>query len=643
MIVLDFETFGRIDLSAAGAWHYASDPASDVLIMAYQIDAGAVGTWVPGQPIPADLQRALDAGQDVLAHNAQFDRAIWECIAQPHYGFPPVKGRWLDSRVLCALAGLPRSLEQAAAALGLEQQKQIDGKRLIKLFSLPHRSGLFEDRARPADHPEDWKRFVEYCRQDVCTTAALVERLRAFFPQLEQDHPCWEVDYQMGRRGVLADLELSEAIAQTAERLMTEIERECRELTGGIAPGQVSALTAWLRERGADFETLGEIEILEAFETDLAPDVRRVLELRLEGSKSAWRKVYAIREAVGPDNRLRNQLVYADTHTYRWTGRGVQPQNLPRPRIKPNVIADAIEVLRHQPDAFELLFSKPIETLSSLMRATLRAPEGSVLARSDFSKIEVVVLAWLANDPTMLGALNRGEDLYRQLSSAIYGVPPEAVTDEQRHTGKGGILGGGYGAGWRAFQESCRKQGLKVEPALAKATITAYRSKYEPIVQFWEDLERAAIRATATGSPQPVGRHLTFTREDRWLLCRLPSGRSLAWFEPRVKRVEKRGGVTPELRFTAIGRNGKPVPNHTFGGRLCENVVSSTARDLLAESLIAAEREGLNPVLTVHDEIVCEGPAGIAEAIGQIMLRRPAWASDLPVGAEWKEALRYGK
>ena len=495
----------------------------------------------------------------------------------------------------------------------------------------------------PADAPTDWALFMEYCCQDVRTTVALVDRLKGYLSQLELDHPCWEADYRMACRGILADLDLAAAVARVAEPLMAAIEDETARLTGGIGPSQVQALTTWLHGQGVHFESLGETEIGEALAGPLPDVVRRVLELRLEGSRSSWRKVYAIQEAATADGRLHDQLAYASTHTYRWTGRGVQLQNLPRPRIKADAIADAIAVLLRDPDAFPLLFARPIETLSSLMRSLLRAPDGLRLGVCDFSKIEVVILAWLAGDVETVAALHRGDDLYKHLASRISKVPVEAVTKEQRHTGKSGILGGGYGAGWKAFQASCRIQNLHIDERLARAVIEAYREKHAPVVKFWADLERAAIRAVGTGKAQPVGEHLTFYAEDRWLFCRLPSGRNLSWFEPRIKRVEKFGEPALELRFTGIGKNGKPAERHTFGGRLCENVVSSTARDLLAVSLVAAEREGLNPVLTVHDELIGEGPPGIGEALGEVMLRRPDWAAEVPIGAEWQEGQRYGK
>lgn len=641
MLALDIETYSTIDLTKVGSYRYATHPNTDVLVLAYALQGQAVQTWQPGDRIDPEVISALRAGEDVLAHNAGFDRNIYEHVLVKRYGWPEVAGRWLDSRSLCSLMGIPRSLKEAALALGLDEQKQEDGKRLVKLFSFPH-GGAF-DRVRPEDAPDDWTRFVEYCRQDVRTTLGLVDRLRTYLPRLYADHAGWEADFQMNRRGVLADLELSEALIAAAEPLMEAITNECIELTGGIGPGQVKRLLAWLQGYGVSLPSLGETEIIEALSGDLPADVRRVLELRLEGSRSSWRKCYAVRDIADGDGRLHDQLAYGSTHTYRWAGRGVQLQNLPRPKLKSYEIEAAIDALLVDPSVVPLLFDKPMEALSSLMRSVLVAPTGKRLGVCDFSKIEVVVLAWLAEDEECLVALRNGEDLYRQLASKIYRVPEPDVTKDQRFTGKSGILGGGYGAGWKAFQGSCRKQGVQIPDSLAKTTINAYRDKHAAVPAFWHNLERAAIRAVAFQEPQQVGPYLEFFAEDLWLFCRLPSGRCLSWFRPEIRRRKRREQLVPELWFQVTGKNGKPIAVNSFGGKLAENVVSSTARDLLAEALVSAESAGLCPVLTIHDEIVCEGPRGIGKALSEVMLQRPAWAPDLPIAVEFEEGERYAK
>ena len=84
-----------------------------------------------------------------------------------------------------------------------------------------------------------------------------------------------------------------------------------------------------------------------------------------------------------------------------------------------------------------------------------------------------------------------------------------------------------------------------------------------------------------------------------------------------------------------------------YGGKLCENMVQALARDVFAEGLLRVEAAGLNPILTVHDEVVCEVPAADAQAACaeavRLMTRPPEWAAGLPLAAEGIVADRYTK
>ena len=88
-------------------------------------------------------------------------------------------------------------------------------------------------------------------------------------------------------------------------------------------------------------------------------------------------------------------------------------------------------------------------------------------------------------------------------------------------------------------------------------------------------------------------------------------------------------------------RNG----DGAYSGMWVENIVSGIARDLLAEAMLRIETAGYPIVLHVHDEIVCEVPAGFGsiEEFTCLMTQRPSWALNLPIAATAWTGSRYCK
>ena len=78
---------------------------------------------------------------------------------------------------------------------------------------------------------------------------------------------------------------------------------------------------------------------------------------------------------------------------------------------------------------------------------------------------------------------------------------------------------------------------------------------------------------------------------------------------------------------------------------LVENVVQGVARDLLAEALLRLEHAGMPIALHIHDEIICEVPAGCVDTakLIEIMTASPVWAAGLPIAAKAWAGPRYSK
>jgi DNA polymerase len=116
----------------------------------------------------------------------------------------------------------------------------------------------------------------------------------------------------------------------------------------------------------------------------------------------------------------------------------------------------------------------------------------------------------------------------------------------------------------------------------------------------------------------------------------LPSGRKLFYQQPIIgkNRFDK-----PSLMYMGMDQVKKTWGRvETYGGKLVENIVQAIARDILADSMLRLDKEGLELVMHVHDEVVAEVPEVNAEALLNkmyaIMGAEISWAKGLPLSAD---------
>jgi DNA polymerase len=143
-------------------------------------------------------------------------------------------------------------------------------------------------------------------------------------------------------------------------------------------------------------------------------------------------------------------------------------------------------------------------------------------------------------------------------------------------------------------------------------------------------------------------RMLSFYTESKgdhtWLCIRLPSGRPLRYYSPRIQKRERFGKMVDQLTYRSEFK-GKLIRETTYGGKLVENITQAVARDVMVESMWRAEKRGYISIGTVHDELIAEVPEdfGSAHELEEIMRIRPKWASDAPINAEGWQGPRYRK
>jgi len=144
-ITLDMETRSRVDLGKCGVYRYAEDCSTDIFCIVVKADDKVPILWVsPGfrhlgdTTISNGTFAKLMAKADVcVAHEAQFERVLWQGV-MVRYGFKAIPDhKWKCTAAKAAALALPRSLDGACQALGLEHQKNKDGRRVMLKMCKP--------------------------------------------------------------------------------------------------------------------------------------------------------------------------------------------------------------------------------------------------------------------------------------------------------------------------------------------------------------------------------------------------------------------------------------------------------------------------------------------------------------------------
>lgn len=648
---LDFETFSEANLRVVGTYRYAEDPTTQPLCLSFADDRGPVhgeslyGVTHISQTSDAVKRFAseVERGELIGAHNAEFERAIWERKLVP-MGFPPTRvEQWRCTAVRAAAAGFPRKLDNAIRARGLDVAKDKRGDRLLKMFAGLQPRG--KGRILPTDAPEAFAELIEYCRGD---TVGERELDHALPPLSGSEWTMYGLTMSMNERGLPLDLEM----VRTAQRVLAVIEERIHErvieLTGGLAPTQVGALLEFLNgDTDAELLSLQAKELKDRLAgkgAKLDPRAAEVIQLRLEASRVSTKKLARMLQVVCADGRARGMFLFYGAHTGRYSGRLIQPQNFPRGELKPHQFYAVFDALMlGDADALALLYEKPLTTLSFVMRGFIAAIAGRRFVVGDYSAIEARVLNWLAGQSDVVAAYFRGEDLYKVMASIVFQIPISQVDSEQRRIAKQIVLGCGYGMGYAKFVDYCEKQDIYISLDFAKTAVYAYRAKHDRVVALWGDVERYAIEAVRSGRSLRLGR-LGFFVEGIFFCIRLPSGRLLRYPYPELGVKQLYGENKVQLSFMTEW-HGRWVRETTYGGKLVENIVQGIAYDLMAHGMLAAEAADYPTVGTVHDELIAEMMNGVGshKEYERVISAPPPWADGCPVGAEGFESVRYRK
>ena len=682
-------------IAAVGAPAYCEHPSTEILTVSYDlIDGHGVRRWRPGERLPWDLMNHLaDPTAPIEAHNAMFERLWMEQIAGPQHGWPvPDAGKWRCSMATALVAQRPGALGNLAEVLGLADQKDKEGKRLIKKFCVPQQPipGLIDRktgrikradvparRIFPHDDPEDFENLRVYCDRDVMAEIAAMSAL----PPLEpHELAAWQQTQLMNYRGLAVDEDGLAACLDMLRRVLDRYGRECEQLTG-FKVTQLEKLKGWLGAHGVyadslDADSLGEL----LARPDLPAPARRVLELRAATGSASVKKMFAIRNRLNGDGRLRDIMVHHGTRPGRPTGEGPQPLNLPKagsklsyctcgkpakhgPQcpwcggLKPAQARKTWESAMVDPvlevmslgslDMVEGYFDDAMTTIQGCVRGLFTAGPGYDLVSTDYSSLQAVVAACFAGEQWRIDAFTRGDPIYLLGASKITGNPLQFYLDwfeqhgehhpDRQYIGKVSELACGFG-GWI---NSYRAFGSDEADEVIRAQILAWRKASPAIVEAWggqwrgppwrrERQELYGLEGMFIAAVQNPGQTFWFrgvsfcVEEPDCLVLRLPqidgNRRPLRYHNPILTPSPRN---PDELAISFMTWNTNPnygargwVRMPTYGGRLMENVVMGIEVEIQRFGARLMEAHGYPLVLSVYDENVAEIPHGKPLTLG---------------------------
>ena len=638
-ISIDIESYSDVDLSKCGVYKYSSSPNFEILLFGYSVDGGDVRVvdLCQGEEIPAEILKALsDESVTKWAFNAMFERV---CLSN-------YLGEWLEpeswkcSMVWSATLGLPLSLENVGAVLGLEKQKLSEGKDLIRYFCVPckpTKTNGGRTRNLPEHDREKWERFKAYNLRDVEAEMQIQQRLSKF-PVLDFVWEEYWQDQEINDRGIGVDMEMvAQAIAMDG-RSKSELSAAMQELTELENPNSVQQMKQWLSENGMETDSLDK-KAVAGLLRDAPEPLKTVLTLRQQLAKSSVKKYQAMENAVCADSRAHGMFqFYGANRTGRYSGRIIQLQNLPQNHIPD--LAQARELVKAGGfDALSVLYEDIPDTLSQLIRTAFVPQDGRKFIVADFSAIEARVIAWIAGERWRIKVFEGGGDIYCASASQMFHVPVEkhGVNGHLRQKGKIAELALGYGGSVGALKSmGALEMGLAEEEL--QPLVSAWRDSNPSITEFWWAVDRAVKECIKKRVPTEThGIH--FTYQSGMLFITLFSGRRLAYVKPRIGENQFGG---ESVTYMGVGGTKKWERLESYGPKFVENIVQAVSRDILCYAMRTLRNCAI--VAHVHDEIIIEADRRMSlPAVCEQMGRTPPWAKGLLLRADGYECDFYQK
>lgn len=542
----------------------------------------------------------------LLGHNTSFDGLI----LSHHYGVVPAF--YLDTM------SMARAVHGANSPAGLDYLAKLHG-----LKGKIHGGALVNMAYVREPTKDQLKKLMEYCGDDADDTYKLYQILFEHVPDKELRlidqtirmfaDPVLLLDEKRCRAEYDREVrEKAEALATVAKTCtlkdLTSNDKFAQLLiyAGQEPPMKISPTTG---EPTYAFAKT-DLDFMEMMEEG-SPLVQALCAARVR-NKTSTNETRALRflNAGANGQKVPVMLNYCKAHTFRWSGGNkMNLQNLMR---------------------------------GGELRRSLLAPKGHVLVVADSAQIEARTLAWLAGEQRILDAFANKDDVYKLMASAIYGVPIEKVTKDQRFVGKVAVLGLGYGMGPAKFNDTLAKGAMGPRVIMpmeeSKGVVKKYRHANAHIVAFWRRAEEILIDMILGRE----GEYGPLTWGKCWV--RMPNGLFMHYPNLTGEIYQDRSGRMRLSDAHYEGKRGAKV--YIYGGAFTENLVQSLARCIVSDQMLEIGDQ-YRPVTMSHDEIVTLAMKKQAKMCLKFMLDTmstpPDWCKDLPLGADGGFDVCYSK
>jgi DNA polymerase I-like protein with 3'-5' exonuclease and polymerase domains len=601
-IALDFETYydNEYSLTKLSSWAYVFHPLFAAYLVALHNDDYH---WV-GPPKEADWSR-LKAALAVV-HNASFEKLVIMRLLQD--GIIPADcapREYFDTADMVAYLGCIRKLDVAS--------KELLGRPMSKAV----RTGMKGRTLRQVEAAGELPALLKYGGDDTVASWDLFKQHQHLWPECEQRLS--QINRDACIRGVQSDAEALDADIKKLSTLLDDTLAKipwcnCEDEEDNKKPLSPHAIRAYGRAQGIPVPaSLAKTDPeVEKWMLKYGPEHPCLMAVRdYRSINTHLSRVQAMRANVREDGTMYYNNRYMGSHTGRQSGGsdvgGGGKFNINNPPRKALYGVD--------------------------VRKRLLARPGYTLIIPDYSQIEARILLWYVKDEPVLERLRRGENIYQIYAEDTGRWPGGGDLREENKKvydySKVCVLGAGYGCGAFTFRRTAESTyGVVMSEQEAEDAIREYRANNPKVVKFWRDHHNAMFWSCNHKDPTHG--------------IELASGRVMEYFDPHLEGRELKARPLKGGNFHKF-----------YGGKLVENCIQATARDILRDAWLALDDrcnewdDGSRVLWTLYDEFIVEAPIKIAEErapeIVDIITTSSPWAKGCPLDAEYKISPHYIK